>query len=113
MLLPDFLIADDGGFVHVRGHRIGLHHIIRQYSEGESPEMLAARFPTLSLALIHKVIAFYLEHLHEVDTYIAAHDQEIERQAAAAPPTPSLAELRKRFEAMRASVRTAGSTNAK
>jgi hypothetical protein len=30
------------------------------YRQGDS-EMLHARFPTIALALVHKVIAFYLE----------------------------------------------------
>jgi hypothetical protein len=41
------------------------------YDEGYSAEMLAEEFPTLSLALIHKTIGFYLENRADIDTYIA------------------------------------------
>jgi uncharacterized protein (DUF433 family) len=83
----------------VRGSRIGLNHIVRMYREGYSPEQIAEEFDTVSLAVIHKVIAFYLENRPEVDAYMAANDAELERQAAAAPKGPSVSELRKRLEA--------------
>jgi len=75
MALPDFLETDDGGFVHMAGHRIGLHHLVRMYTEGSSPEMIAAYYPSLPLPLIHRVIAFYLENQRDVDADIAAHVQ--------------------------------------
>ncbi len=101
MNLPDFLHADDGGFVHLRGHRVGLHHVVRLYHEGWSAEMLALEYPTVPLSLIHKVIAFYLDNTADVDGYVAEQDREIDRQVAAAPPSPPLSELRKRLDAMR------------
>lgn len=99
--LPEFLSNDDGGFIHLVGHRIGLHHVVRLYNDGYSPEMLAEEYPTLSLALIHKVIAFYLENQREVDAYAAEHDAEISRQAAAAVAGPSSLDLRQRMDAKR------------
>ncbi len=101
MQLSEFLQVDDGGFIGLKGHRIGLHHVVREYNEGLSAEGLQARFPTLALPLIHKVIAFYLENQDEVDRYITGHDAEIDRQAAASKPVPNIVELRRRLEAMR------------
>src|SRR5690349_7055690 len=101
MELPTFLQLEDGGYIRLTGHRIGLHHVVRLYDEGHSAEAIAAHFPTLSLAHIHKVIAFFLENEEEVKAYVAAHDQEMERQMAAAPPTPTLRDLRARLEARR------------
>lgn len=99
--LPDFLTTDDGGFIHLAGHRIGMHHVVRLYNDGYSPEMLAEAYPTLPLALIHKTIAFYLENRDAVDGYMAEHDAAIERQSAAAASAPSVLELRQRLEAKR------------
>src|SRR5689334_329400 len=101
MNLPDFLASDDGGYISLTGHRIGLHHVIRVYEEGGSPEMIVCHFPTLPLALVHKVIAFYLENQREVSEYIAAHDREIERQMSMPQTTPTLVQLRARLEAQR------------
>src|SRR5437667_10978884 len=101
MILPEFLTQDPDGFIHLTGHRIGLHHLVRCYIDGYSPEMICGRYPTLSLALVHKVIAFYLENQPEVDALVDANDSEIERQIAAPQHGPGLAVLRLRMEAMR------------
>lgn len=100
MIFPDFLTRDPDGFIHITDHRIGLMHLVYYYNEGYSPEMLFCEYPTLSLALIHKVIAFYLENKKEVDDYVAQCQAEMDRQRAAAVKGPSMAELRKRLEAM-------------
>jgi uncharacterized protein (DUF433 family) len=46
---------------------VGLVDIVFFYRQGDSPEMLHARFPTIALSLVHKVIAFYLENQAAVD----------------------------------------------
>jgi uncharacterized protein (DUF433 family) len=61
-------------------HRIGLYHLIQHYNEGESAEMLAWRYPTVPLALVHKVLAFYLENQSEVDAYVAASSATIDEE---------------------------------
>ena len=103
MTLPDFLSREPGGFIRLAGHRIGLHHVIRSYNEGFSPEMIVGEYPTLSLALIHKLIAFYLDNPSEVDAFIAAEVQATAVQRAAASPGSDLQELRKRMWKLRAS----------
>ncbi len=99
MNLPEFLSQDSKGFIHVAGHRIGLQHLVFYYNEGYSAELLAAEYPTLSLAVIHKIIAFYLEHRPAVNQYIAGCDAEIQQQREAAHRGPSVAELRDRLAA--------------
>ena len=101
MTLPDFLVRDDGGYIHVTGHRIGLQDLVYYYNEGYSPEALLEAFPTLSLPLVHKVIVFYLEQV-DVDANVATNDAEMERQRAAATRGPDAAELRRRLAAKQA-----------
>lgn len=100
MTLRDFL-TDTDGWIHVTGHRIGLHDLVYHYNEGYAAEMLMGAFPTLPLATIHKVIAFYLENQDEVDELIEGIEAELARQRAASKKGPSLADLRRRMEAMR------------
>ena len=102
MTLPDYLTQDVGGYIHVTGHRIGLQEVVYYYNEGYSPEALLEAFPTLTLALIHQVIAFYLDHQADVDAYVGACEAEMERQRAAAPCGPDAAELRRRLAAKQA-----------
>jgi len=95
--LPDFLTRNRYGELLLTGHRIGLLHIVDRYKEGDSPEAILPTDPTLSLNLIHKVVAFYLDHQDQVDSYVAATRQEIDRQAAKPSPGPGMAErLRRR-----------------
>ena len=101
MTLPDFLKLDKFGYVHVADHRVGLVDIVHFYRQGDSPEMLHARFPTISLPLCHKVIAYYLENQLDVDDYCSRHAEELARQRAKAPTGPSADELQKRREADR------------
>jgi uncharacterized protein (DUF433 family) len=100
MKLPDLLTEDPHGHIHVTGHRIGLEDLVYYYSEGYSPEMLRERFPTLSLALIHKVIAFFLENRTEADAYVAAGEAEIEWPRANNPLAVRFDELRRRVGTM-------------
>ena len=100
--LPDFLTKDDLGFVHFAGHRIGLHHVVRLYNDGFSPEGIVEAFSSLSLLQVHKAIVYYLENQTMVDAYMRAHDEHFEREVASSPKTaPTAEELRRRFEAMR------------
>jgi uncharacterized protein (DUF433 family) len=101
MELPAFLTRDGDGFIHVSGHRIGLASLIYYYNDGLSAEMLASEYPTVSLSLVHKVIAFYLDNREAVDQYIARCNDEIGRQRSLAAKGPSTSELRKRMEALR------------
>src|SRR5262249_27425669 len=100
MTLPGFLVQDPDGFIRLAGYRIGLHHVVRLYNEGYSPEMLLGEFPTLTLASIHEVIAFYLENAAEVDADAPTSDDKGDEQARAAPRGPGLAELQRRMQAM-------------
>jgi uncharacterized protein (DUF433 family) len=98
-LLPPCLHWHPDGEIRLLGHRIGLYHVIYYYNQGFTAEMLLCQFPTLELALVHKVIVFYLEHREEVDRYVAQYEAEIARFRASSQHAPSVAELRKRLEA--------------
>jgi uncharacterized protein (DUF433 family) len=99
MTLPDFL-SQENGDIRLSGHRIGLYHVVTRYQEGYSAEMLACQFPTLTLALIHKVIAFYLENQAEVDAYLATCKQQLAQQRTENPQRLDLASLRQRLQEM-------------
>lgn len=100
MKLPEHLTQDEDGNIRLTGHRIGLQDVVRFYNEGYSPEMLIGQFPTLTLPLVHKLIAFYLENLDVVDAYVSRCRADLESQAAAAPRGPDMAELRRRMRAL-------------
>ena len=57
MRLPDYLNNADGE-IRLTGHRIGLVHVVKAYNDGNTAELIGPMFPTVPLALVHKVIAF-------------------------------------------------------
>lgn len=99
MQLPDFLTEDPDGEIHVTGSRIGIYTLIRYYREKELPaEKIAEQFPSLSLAVIYKTLAFYLENQSEVDAYVTQYRAELERQEAAYVPSPEALRMRQLVE---------------
>jgi uncharacterized protein (DUF433 family) len=77
VVLP--LKQDDDGTIRVSGTRVTLDTLIGFYRQGETPEELHEGFPTVALADIYAVIAYYLTHQTEVDAYLKQRNQEAER----------------------------------
>ena len=103
--LPEFLSRTGDGEILLRGHRIGLEHIVWRYNEGDSPEMLVCRYPTLPLALVHRVIAFYLDNRADVDAYVAQCRSELDQQVASGQRL-DMATLRERLQDLQQPVAT-------
>jgi len=58
--------------VRIAGSRIRVHDIVFWHDEqGWSPEMIAEKFPTLSLADVYAALVYYLDHRDEIDREIA------------------------------------------
>src|SRR5262245_40095872 len=92
MHLPEFLTRGPLGEIRLTAHRVELYHLMKNYNEGHSAEMLHHEYPTLSLGLIYRVLAFYCANQSDVDLYVLEAENELDRQAAA--HVPSSAELR-------------------
>lgn len=102
MHLPDFLHLDSDGEIRLRGHRIRLIDVAARYDEGHSTEAIALeQYPDLPLALVHKTIAFYLEHEREVQEMLGQNAEAMRRLESQPRTTPTFAELRRRMEARR------------
>jgi uncharacterized protein (DUF433 family) len=76
----DFLTQDQHGGIWLRGHRIGLHHLLWYYNEGFSAEELREQFPTLSMAEIHQVLGYYWRNKQEIDAYLAETQKRLDSQ---------------------------------
>jgi uncharacterized protein (DUF433 family) len=107
MELPESLVRLPEGEIMITGHRIGLYHIVERYNEGESAEMLASRYPTLPLSLVHRLIAFYLDNKSEVDSYVAHFSAELDAQRKAGKHV-DLSALRERLASQGRSQTAAG-----
>ncbi len=71
-----------GGKPHIKGHRIGVHHIAWWYSQGESAADLARDYH-ISLADVHAALAYYYDHKDQIDRELAEEDAEHAFRAAA------------------------------
>jgi uncharacterized protein (DUF433 family) len=74
MRLEDYLDVLPNGAIRLRGHRIGLEHIVGLYRNGLTAEEIAAAFAGTSLEQVHAAIAYYLRNQTAIDAYIATGD---------------------------------------
>lgn len=64
------LRLDEGGAVRVVGTRVSLDLIVEQYENGMTPEEIVGAYDTLDLADVYAVIAYFLRHQDEVQTWL-------------------------------------------
>lgn len=88
------LHQDDQGAIRVVGSRITLDTIVEGFKQGDTPEEIQDGFPSLSLAQINSVIAWYLNHKAEADEYLAKGDAEEEELLKRIQSDPRHKELR-------------------
>ena len=85
--------------------RVNLDLVILGYKDGETPEETHRRLPTVDLADIYLVIAYYLHNTEEVEAYLRKIDEEWEQAKAEIdalhPDThEKMARIRARYAAM-------------
>ncbi len=56
--------------VRIKGTRIYIETVVKDYLDGASPEEILLRYPTLSPDKIHAVILYYLTHSEQVEKYL-------------------------------------------
>jgi len=95
------LRVEDTGAIRVGDSRVLLDIVIGAYQRGDAAEVIAHCYPTLQLADVYAVIAYYLRHKEEVDAYVARREKEAdelqEMIEANQKPGPSKAELLRRW----------------
>lgn len=69
------LTVDAEGVIRVSNTRVTLHTIIGFYRQGEAPEAIHEGFPTVPLADLHVIIAYYLSNRQVVDEYMREVDE--------------------------------------
>jgi uncharacterized protein (DUF433 family) len=73
------LSMDQDGVIRVSDTRVTLSTLVGCYQRGDTPDEIHEGFPTVPLADIYAVIAYYLTHREEVDDYIRQEDEEAAR----------------------------------
>jgi uncharacterized protein (DUF433 family) len=72
------LREDATGALRVGDSRVLLELVIRAFQDGATPETIVQRYSTLALPDVYAVIAYYLRHRNEVETYLARREQVAE-----------------------------------
>jgi uncharacterized protein (DUF433 family) len=90
----DFLAPND---IRIRGTRVGIETVLTDYLElGLSPEQIATRYRTLALDQVYATLTYYRRNTKQVDSYLPAIDEELERQRHEQDVNPSPAVRRLR-----------------
>jgi uncharacterized protein (DUF433 family) len=72
---PDLpLVFDEFGVARIKGTRVTLDSVITAFRFGATPEETVFQYPTLDLADVYAIIAYYLRAKDTVDTYLAEHE---------------------------------------
>ena len=102
--LPEFLVRLPEGVIRVAGTRVSLDSVVRAFQDGATPEEICLDFPSLDLASVYSVLAYYLTRRETIHTYLLTQHRFVEttRQELQARHSPFLAELRRRAAARRA-----------
>jgi uncharacterized protein (DUF433 family) len=67
---PIPLQADSEGTVRISGTRVTLDSVVAAFKEGAAAEEIAYQYPSLDLADVYAVIAYYLQRRSQVDAYL-------------------------------------------
>jgi uncharacterized protein (DUF433 family) len=76
---PVPLASDADGVLRVGGTRVTLDSLVAAFEEGATAEEIAQQYPSLTLAQIYAVIAYYLGRREEVAEYLGHRRDEASR----------------------------------
>src|SRR5437899_12255237 len=71
--------VDEHGVSRVVDSQVLLDIVIRDFNNGAEPHAIAQGYPTLHLADVYEVIAYYLRHRKDIDDYIQGRREEAEK----------------------------------
>jgi uncharacterized protein (DUF433 family) len=74
-------IRESGGALRVGGTGLTLETVLWAFQQGATPEDITDQFPSLTLAEVYDVIAYYLRHRGDVDQYLAQQEEQYHEAA--------------------------------
>lgn len=94
-------LGKDG--IKIKGTRVYLEDVVRQYYRGEAPEQIHESFPSVSIEQAYATILYYLANRTDMDAYIKTMREETEQRYQEYMKNPSEFQisLKKRVEALR------------
>lgn len=96
----------DDGTIMITDTGVPFETVVARHNLGETPMEIYEGYPTVGLAVVHLVIAYYLSHKAECDAYVERQRQRTEAARARLESLPGAAErlndLRARADEFRA-----------
>jgi uncharacterized protein (DUF433 family) len=71
--------TDSDGVVRVGGTHVTLDTVIAAFNEGATAEEIVQQYPSLGLADVYAVIAYYLRRRDDVEAYLAERQQHADQ----------------------------------
>jgi uncharacterized protein (DUF433 family) len=100
------LTTTEFGTIRVGHSRVSLDSVVHHYKQGAAAERIAESFPSLDLADVYAVIAYYLANRESVEEYLqkqAAEADDLQREIESYPKQQKAThQLRERIRARRA-----------
>ncbi|MBU2609950.1 MAG: DUF433 domain-containing protein [Chloroflexi bacterium] len=73
------LVTDIDGVIRVGETRVTLDTVIAAFLDGATAEEISQQYPSLDLADVYSVIAYYLRQRAEIDTYLQRRREQAEK----------------------------------
>ncbi len=89
MQLEDYFEQVGPDAIRIKGHRVGIEHLLHYYLDGYTVEEIHQLYPEIGLEPIHATILYYLQNRANVDAYrarLAAQAQTAAQTWAATAP---------------------------
>lgn len=74
-------IRDVSGVLRIGQTGVTLETVLWAFLQGSTPEDIVDQFPTLALADVYDVIAYYLRHRDELDQYLDSREKHYQEAA--------------------------------
>jgi uncharacterized protein (DUF433 family) len=98
------LRQDTSGGLRVGSSRVLLEVVIHAFEDGATPEIIVQRYPSMTLADVYGVIAYYLRHPGTVKAYLGEREQRADSlQDEIETHQKDLSALRTRLQSRRTS----------
>jgi uncharacterized protein (DUF433 family) len=82
----EYVEQRNGGY-YLAGSRVSLDTVLYAFRRGEAPETILEHLPAIgSLAKVYGAIAFALDHVQEIDTYLTEQERRWEEARQTNPP---------------------------
>ena len=102
MQLEDYFEQVGPDAIRIKGHRVGIEHLLHYYLDGYTVEEIKQLYPDIGLEQIHATILYYLQNRAMIDAYrtrlAAAAHTAAQRWATTSPLAQRLQAARQEQE---------------